>query len=85
MNKKIIVATLVIAGSGVVNAWIKKQPITKVILGSYIFVLVLSVIDMFGGPLSQLATALAMLAVTYVLVSEFPWSTVLKASGSKAA
>lgn len=77
MNKKIIVAAVVITGSGVVNAWSNSKPITPVILGGYIFILVLAVMDMFGGPLADLSGALAMLAALYVLLTEFPWSKII--------
>lgn len=60
------------------NAWTNQKPITPVIIGSYIFILIMSIMDMFGGGLSDLASALSMLAVTYVLLTEFPWSTILK-------
>lgn len=73
MNKKIIIATVVIAASGVLKAWKAKAPITPVILGAYIFVFMLAIMDMFGGQLSTLAGAFAMLAVVYVLIHEFPW------------
>lgn len=77
MNKPIIVATVVIAGSGVVNAWTQSKPLTPVILGSYVFMLVLSIADAFGGDIAKIASALAMLAMTYVLISEFPWGVIL--------
>lgn len=78
MNRKIIVATFIIAGSGIANAWTKNKPITGVIVGSYIFILMLSIMDMFGGPFAQLSGALAMLAVTYVLLTQVPWNTIIK-------
>ena len=74
MNHKIIIAAVVIAGAGVVNAWTNKKPLTPVILGAYILVIVLSLMDMFGGGLSTLAGAIAMLAVTYVVLTEVPWN-----------
>ncbi|SRR6266702_6743729 len=92
MNKKIIIATVVIASSGVLNAWQNNKPITPVIMGAYIFVFILAILDMFGPPLSTLAGALAMLAVVYVLLNEFPWgkltaslpaSNVVPGSGTK--
>jgi len=39
--------------------------------------LVLSVLDMFGGGLSQLASGIAMVAVVYVLLTEFPWQQII--------
>lgn len=83
MNKKIIIAAFVITGSGVINAWSHNKPVTPVILGSYIFVLLLSIADMFGGPLADISSALAMLAVVYVLLTEFPWQQILKTAQGK--
>lgn len=83
MNKKIIVAAFVIVGSGVVNGFMQKKAITPIILGGYIFVLVLALIDMFGPPLSTLASALAMLAVVMILLTEVPWNTILGALQGK--
>lgn len=78
-------AVVVIAGSGVVNAWLNKKPITMVVIGSYILLLVLSVMDMFGGKISQLASAIAMLAVVYVLLTEFPWKQLISVVQGKKA
>jgi hypothetical protein len=77
MNTKIVAAVVVIAGAGIVNAYIQKKPITTVIIGSYILLLILSLMDMFGGKLSDLASALAMLAVVYVLLTEVPWKQII--------
>lgn len=77
MNKQIVVATAIIAGSGVISSWQAKKPITPVILGAYIFMLLLALLDAFGGDISKLASALALLAMTAVVVNQFPWQTVL--------
>lgn len=77
MNKQIIAAVVIIAAAGVVSAWTKKQPITRVILGAYVLLLILSVLDLFGGPVSRLASALALIAALYVLLNEFPWQSVI--------
>jgi len=77
MNTKIVVATVVVAASGLTNAWLNKKPITPIIIGAYILLLVLSVLDMFGGGLSQLASGIAMVAVVYVLLTEFPWQQII--------
>lgn len=76
MNNHIIAAGLIIVGSGVVQAWTSKKPITPVIIGGYVFMLILSILDMFGGQISTIASALAMLAVVYVLLNVFPWSQI---------
>ena len=85
MNRSIIVAAFVIAGSGVVNAWSNQKPITPIIIGTYVFILIMAVMDMFGGGLADLASALSMLAVTYVLLTEFPWSKIISFVGGKKA
>jgi hypothetical protein len=89
MNRKVIIAVVVIGGSGIMNSALAKppKPLTPVILGSYIFLFVLAIMDMYGGPMSQLSGALAMLAVTYVLLTEVPWQTIigaLQGSGASA-
>ena len=75
MNKHIIAATLVIGGSGVIKAWQSNQPITPVIIGSYVFMLVLSILDLFGGQVSTLAGALAMVAMIGVILNT--WTPLL--------
>lgn len=85
MNKKVIIAVFIIGGSGVVNAATKGTAITPVILGSYIFLLVLSLADALGGPVAQLAGALAMLAAVVVVLTEFPWQTIISTLQGKNA
>jgi hypothetical protein len=77
MNKQIIASVVIIAAAGVTSAWAKKGPITRVILGAYVLLLILSVLDLFGGPVSRLASALALIAALYVVINQFPWSTVI--------
>lgn len=77
MNKQIIAAVAIIGASGVVAAWVNKKPITRVILGSYVLLLILSVLDLFGGQVSKLAGALALIAALYVILNEFPWQVVI--------
>ena len=85
MNKHIIVAAFVVGGSGVLNSWHNQKPITPVIIGTFIFVLVLALVDSFAPPKMQTVVgAIAMLAVMYVLLTEFPWDWIfqaLKSSG----
>jgi beta-lactamase superfamily II metal-dependent hydrolase len=63
------------------NSWLNQKPLTPVIIGSYVFVFILSIMDMFGGQMSQLAGALAMLAVTFVLLTEIDWASIIKLVG----
>lgn len=85
MNKHIVASVFIIGSSGVINAWSHKKAITPVIIGSYVFLLVLSIADMWGGQVSQLAGAIAMLAALTVLLTEFPWDIVLRTVQGKKA
>jgi hypothetical protein len=40
-------------------------------LGGYVLVLLLSIMDAFGGEFSTLASAIALLAATYIVLSEY--------------
>jgi hypothetical protein len=87
MNTKIVVATFIIAGTGIANAYLneKNPKITPIIIGSYILLLILSILDMLGGGLAQLSSGLAMVAVVFVLLHEFPWQQITNlAQGKKA-
>lgn len=75
MNKHIIAATLIIGGSGIIKAWQSKKPITSVILGSYVFMLILSLIDLAGGQASKFAGAIAMVAMLAVILNT--WTPIL--------
>jgi hypothetical protein len=79
MNKHIIASVFIIAASGVVNSIVNKRAVTPVIIGSYVFLLVLAILDMFGGQISMLAGMFAMLAAITVLITEFPWAVLTQA------
>lgn len=85
MNKKIVVAALFIGGMGAYNALKNSRPVTPIILGSYIFLFVLAILDMFGGAIANLAGALSMVAVVYVLLTEVPWTDIGKFVGGSAS
>lgn len=72
VNKFVIASTLIIMGVGIVHAWTATPPqgITRVVIGGYVFMFVLSIFDLFGGGLAQIANALALLAVVFVLLYE---------------
>lgn len=74
MNKHIVVTGFIIAGGGVLTYYFGKEKattLTRVIIGAFVLVIVLSILDMFGGPVSTLASALAMLAAVFVIVSTY--------------
>src|SRR5215472_7484085 len=72
INKQIIMTTLVIMGVGILRAWTSNPPqgITTIVLGGYVLMVVLSIVDLFGGPLASLTRIIAMLALVSVLLIE---------------
>lgn len=70
VNRQVIASTLIIMAVGIVHAWQAKQGITAVVMGGYGVMIVLSVIDLFGGGMAQVASALSLLAVVFVLLLE---------------
>jgi len=83
MNSTLVAASAYIAAVGVINSWNNGKPITKNLIGAFLFLFLLALLDMAGGDVSKIATALAMLAVLYVTLTEVPWSTILGAIGAK--
>ena len=77
MNRHIVVAVVIVSGAGVINAITSKKPLTPVIIGSYIFFFMVAILDMYGGPMSTFAGALAMLAATFILMNEIPWIAIV--------
>jgi hypothetical protein len=72
VNRSVVASTLVIMAVGIAHAWTATPPqgITSVVLGGYVLMLILSVVDLFGGGLSQLASGLALLALVFALLVE---------------
>lgn len=76
INKHIVVATLGLIAIGVVkhnNS--PNTPLTPVLIGGYVFMLALSVLDLFGGQASQLASGLAMVALVGGALTELDAAT----------
>lgn len=69
VNRRIVVAVAVIAGCTIINHLTTGQPITRVIIGAYILLVVLSLLDLIGGRASSIAGMLAMLALVVVLLT----------------
>lgn len=83
INRHIIFAGAVIGTAGIINGWSHNRANTPVVVGTFVFVLMLALIDAVGGPVSRLASALAMIAVLVVLLDEFPWTTILATISGK--
>lgn len=73
INGHIIAAAVIIGGAGLLNAYTSGKPVYRVLVGAGIWLVLMAILDTFGGDFSTLASALAMLAVVYVLLNVFPW------------
>lgn len=77
INRQIIFSGFIIVGTGIIRATQGKSDYTTVLVGGYVFILVLSIMDAFGGNLSRFSGALALLAAAYVVIDKFPWDVVI--------
>lgn len=85
MNRQIIVAVVIISGTGIVNAMLNQKAVTPIIIGSYVLLLLLAIADAVGGPFSQVWGAIALLAATVVVFTEFPLQQVISLVQGKKA
>lgn len=81
INRTILFSALIIGISGVVQSFLRTGKFARQLIGAYVFLLLLSLVDLIGGGASQLASALAILAVIYVLLTQFPWTQLASAVG----
>lgn len=70
VNRPILIAVFGIGAIAFVNGVVAKKPITRVLIAMYILLLLLSILDAFGGLLSTLAGAIAMLAFITMLLTQ---------------
>lgn len=89
LNKHIVVATLGLATIGIIKHYTQPNvPLTRIFIGSFVFMLALSVADLAGGQVSKFASALAMLALVNGILTEIPpgiLTTISSASGGKSS
>lgn len=83
VNKKIVVAVAFVTAVGIVQNWMQHKGITRTVLGAFVFLLVLSLLDLFGPGMSALAGALALLAALYVGLTQMPWGALFSLYGKK--
>jgi hypothetical protein len=83
INRTILFSALVIGIAGVTQSFLRTGKFSRALIGAYVFLLLLSMIDLIGGGASQLASALAILAVLYVLLTQFPWAQLYSAVTTK--
>lgn len=85
-SSRLILASVAgIAAVSIFNAVQKKQGITRIVAGAYILLLLLSLLDLFGGAWAQIAGGIAMLALVTVVLTQIPWASLtLFTKGSTA-
>lgn len=83
INRTIIFSALIIGISGVLQSFLRTGHFSRALIGSYVFLLLLSLVDLVGGAASQFASALAILAALYVVLTQFPWSQLAGSVGVK--
>ena len=70
VNRPVMIAVIGIGGIAFVNAVIAKKPVTRIVLAVYLLLLLLGILDAFGGLFSTLASAIAMLAFVTMLLTQ---------------
>ena len=79
INTQIIVAVAIIGASGIIRVWTgagsQGATITRVLVGANVLLIVLAVVDFFGGPLSTIAGGIATLAAFVVVLTQIPWQS----------
>lgn len=83
LNKTVLFSAVYIGIVSGFQAVVANKGVSRIMIGTYVFLLVLSVLDFFGGPASQIASGLALVAVVYVTLTQFPWQSLLQAVGVK--
>lgn len=79
MNKAIIASVLFVGATGLIQRAEAGKTLTPVLMGAYIMLLLLSIGDMFGGQLSKLMSALAIVTALGVFFSD--WLPILTQLG----
>lgn len=81
VNAQIVIAVAVITAGGFVTRWLgfaaQGTSDTRILLGGYMLLLILSVFDLFGGIFSVVSGAIAMLAAFVTILTVVPWAEIL--------
>lgn len=82
VNRTIIVSTIIIMTAGLVNVLIIKNPakqttghartVTRVVVGGYVLAIVVSLIDLLGGPFAHVGGMMLMVAVATAFFAIYP-------------
>jgi hypothetical protein len=79
INRTVLFAALFLGVVGGIQAFVNHGSISRVLIGTYVFLLMLGLLDAIGGAASQLASAFAILAVLYATLTQFPWAQLAQA------
>lgn len=83
MNKTVVGGVVFIGAAAVTSRILQHKQITPVIVGSFVLMLMLSILEFFGGAGNTLASALVSVAVLVTIVDVLPWQAILQAIGAK--
>lgn len=85
LNRKVIIGVVILMVGGAYQVLVAKKggSLTKVIVGGYVLAIIASVVDLAGGPGSQIAGLLIALAVGTVAFAVLP--DLMKRLGSSTA
>jgi uncharacterized membrane protein len=78
MNRTVLFAALFIGLVGGLQAFMNHGKLSRVLIGTYVLLLLLALVDAIGGAASQLASALALLAALYAGLTQAPWQQLLR-------
>lgn len=86
VNQPVMIAVIGIGGIAFVNAIIAHKPVTRILLATYLLLLLMGLLDALGGMFSQLASAIAMLAFVTMLLTQTGdlWNSLARLSVSSA-
>ena len=82
VNRPVVVAVVGVTATTLFRTYLlnqvnpnKQVALTPIIIGAYVVLLVLAVLDLFGGALSQIAGDIALLALFTTILTQFPWTS----------
>ena len=73
VNRKIVIAGVIIMGAGAYHVFVSKNGgLTRVVVGGYLLMLLGSLLDLIGGPVSQVLGWLMLLAAGTAALTILP-------------
>jgi hypothetical protein len=82
VNRQVLIAVFGIAGIAIFKSVTSKgAPVSRILLGAYVLLLLLGLLDVFGGVFSTIAGGIAMLALVTMLLTEVNWGAIATLAG----